>query len=92
MEGKTHYESCGSAHGEIFMNQRPEKRISSAWRHEFRQKVNFFDKNATESDFERAPSDISAIPTHLDGSGDPVRDEKNSKKMKMPRFAICESM
>ena len=80
MEGKTHYESCGSAHGEIFMNQRPEKRISSAWRPDFARKVNFFDKNATNSVFERAPSDISAIPTNLDGSRGPVRDQKIRKK------------
>ena len=61
------------------MNQKPEKRISSAWKPGFRRKVYFFDKNATESDFERAHSDISAIPTHLDGSRGPVRDEKSPK-------------
>ena len=66
------------------MNQRPEKRISSAWRPEFRQKVNFFDKNATESGFDHAPSDISAIPTHLDR---PSPGPKNSTKLKMHGFA-----
>ena len=89
-EGKTRYESCGSVHGEIFMNQRPEKRISSAWRPKFRQKVKFFDKNATKSDFERAPRDISAIPTHLDGSRGPVRDQKNRKKRKCPGLTQVE--
>ena len=71
------------------MNQRPEKRISSAWRPEFRRKVDFFDENATESDFERAPSDISAIPTHLDGSRGPVRGQKIQKNIKMTGFGSC---
>ena len=75
---------CGSVHGEIFMNQRREKRIRSAWRPEFRRKVNIFDKNATKSDFESAPSDISAVPTHLGGSQGPVRDRKIRKKLKYP--------
>ena len=83
-EGKTYYESRGSVREEIFMNQRPEKRISSAWRPEFRQKVNMFDKNATKSDFDHPPGNISAIPTHLDGSRDPVRDQKIRKKWKCP--------
>ena len=68
------------------MNQRPEKRISSAWRPKFRRKVNFFDKNATKSDFERAPRDISSIPTHLDESLGPVGGYKIRKNMKMPGF------
>ena len=84
----TPYESCGSIHGEIFMNQRLQKRISSAWRPEFRRKGTFFDKNATKSDFERAPSDISAIPTHLDGSRGPVQDQKIQKKLKCPGLVI----
>ena len=54
------------------MNQRSEKRISALG------DLNF-DKNATKSDFERAPSDISAIPTHLDGSWGPVRGQKIRK-------------
>ena len=77
MEGKAHYESCGTLHGEIFKNQRPEKRISSAWRPEFRRKVFFFDKNATKSDFGGAPSDILAISTHLDRSRSPGWDQKH---------------
>ena len=60
------------------MNQRPEKWISSAWRPEFQRKVNTFGKNATKSDFERAPSDISAIPTRM-GPGAQLRTKKIEK-------------
>ena len=70
------------------MKQKNEKRISSAWRPDFRRKVNFFIKNATKSDFERAPSDISAIPTHPDGSRGPVQYQKHPKKLKMPGFVL----
>ena len=61
------------------MKRRPQKRISNAWGPEIRRKVTVFDKNATKSDFERAPSDISAIPTHLDGSQGSVRGQKIQK-------------
>ena len=71
------------------MNQRPEKRISSAWRSEFRRKVNFFVKNATKSDFERAPSDILAILTHPDGSRGPVWDQKHAKNENARVCASC---
>ena len=62
---------------EIFMNQSPGKRMSSAWRSRFQQKGNVFANNATKSDFERAPSGSSAIPTHPDGSQGTVQDPKN---------------
>ena len=70
---KTRSESCGSIPEAISKEQRAQKRISSAWRFKFERKANFFDKNSTKSRFERAPSDISAIPTHPDGSRGPVR-------------------
>ena len=79
MEGKTLYEARGSVREEILMNQRPAKRTSSAWRPGFRRKVSFFDKKTTKSDFERAPRDISAIPTDLDQSRGSVRDKKVRK-------------
>lgn len=41
----------------------------------------------TKSDFGRAPSDILAILMHLDGSQASVRDQQNSKKMKVPGSA-----
>ena len=45
-------------------------------------KVNSFDKTANKSDFERVPSDILAMPTHLDRSWGPVQDKENAKTLK----------
>ena len=80
MEGKTRSESCGSVPEAILKDQKAQKRISSAWSPKFEQKVDFSDKNATKSRFERARCDISAIPTHLDGSRGPVQGQQISTK------------
>ena len=71
-DGNTTCESFGSVPEAIFLDQEAQKQISSAWRPKFERKSNFFKRNATKSRFKRAPSDISAIPTYLDGSWGPA--------------------
>ena len=87
---KTHYESRGPVPGEIFMNPRLEKRISSAWRPEFRQKVNFFRRSFSSKP--RPNLTLSARPAisrrsrHI-WTGPGGQSGTKNQKMKMPRFA-----
>ena len=73
------------------MNQRPEKRISSAWRPEFRRKGSFFDKNASKSDFERAQRNLTDPDTSGRFPG-PGLGPKNFKKLKMPGLENEDSL
>ena len=61
------------------MNQNIEKRISSAWRPEFRRKATFFEKSATKSDFDHAPSHVSM--TTSSGQVPGSSDQKSCKNL-----------
>ena len=66
------------------MDPRHQQQIRSAWRPEFRRKVNSVDENATKPDFDHTTNDILAIPTHPDRS-----EEYSQRLLHCSGTSIC---